>query len=581
MTARSLADPDYYIGTVTLVGASLVQANLPQATARPERRRLARGAVGDFVFVDCEHYKLLGRILEVKIPDVERLSLEPALGAPPEPHPIGKIQLVATIDQSAQKLQRGLKVHPRVGDSVYLASDSIFAELVSNTTNEPGDVQIQIGTIDAGTSGVTINLSAEKIFGRHCGVLGATGGGKSWTIASLLQQIKAAGGRAIMFDPTGEFADIPAFSKHYTFNQAEGAAEIVHFPYHSMTEDDLFSLVRPSGQSQGPKLRDAVKSLKLVQAAAGRAIAGVAVTQKGLVDKSMKPRAPFFAALDQFKDKINSPFCTLEIFNLPDQVQNECVWSSDNTRGGNPDNWGGTENNATSYCEAMVSRLRTMIYSPELSCLFGTAGRSLVTVIKEFCEKDDDDIIRISFKNVRFEHYTREILLNIIGRYMLDLARRGQFRDKPMIVFLDEAHQFLGRKVGDEYGSVYLEAFGLIAKEGRKYGLTCTLATQRPRDIPADVLSQLGTLIVHRLTNDHDRDTVERACGDLDRDAAMFIPTLAPGEAIIIGPDIPAPVPVQIVRPPKPPNSMGPAFKTYWASRKAKAAVKARFKPAK
>jgi len=565
MTLRSLADPDYYIGTITYVAASIVQANLPQATARPERRRLARGAVGDFVFVDCEHFKLLGRILEVKIPDAERLSLEPALGSPPEPHPIGRIQLLATIDQAAQKLQRGLRIHPRVGDGVYLATGSIFAELVSNTTNEPGDVSIEIGTMDAG-GGVTIKLSAEKIFGRHCGVLGATGGGKSWTIATLLQQIKAVGGRAILFDPTGEFADIPAISKHYTFNQAEGAAQVVYFPYQSMTEDDLFSLVRPAGQSQGPKLRDAIKSLKLVTAAAGAAVAGVTITAAGLVEKNSKPRAPFFTALDKYKQEVNSPFCTLNILNLPDQIQNECVWSSSQN---NVNNWGATENNSTSYCEAMVSRLRTMTYAPELACLFGTAGVSLVKIINDFCTKEDDDIIRISFKNVRFEHNTREILLNIIGRFMLDLARKDTFRDKPMIVFLDEAHQFLGRKIGDEYGSVFLDAFGLIAKEGRKYGLSCVLATQRPRDIPADVLSQLGTLIVHRLTNDHDRDTVEKACGDLDRDAAMFIPTLAPGEAIIIGPDIPAPVPLLITRPAKPPNSKGPPFKQYWASRAA------------
>lgn len=576
MTLRSLSDPDYYVGTVTYVGASVVQANLPQATARPERRRLARGAVGDFVFVDCEQYKLLGRILEVKVPDTERLSLEPALGSPPEPHPIGRIQLVATIDQAAQKLQRGLKIHPRVGDGVYLATGSIFAELVSNTTNEPGDVAIEIGTMDAG-GGVTIKLSAEKVFGRHCGILGATGGGKSWTIAALLQQIKAVGGRAILFDPTGEFEEVPAISKHYTFNKAEGTAQIVYFPYQSMTEDDLFSLVRPSGQSQGPKLRDAMKSLKLVTAAAGAAVAGVSITAAGLVEKNQRPRAAFFTALDLYKAQINSPFCTFDILKLPDQMQNECVWSSDSR--GNPDNWGGPENNSLSYCEALVSRLRTMTYAPELACLFGTAGVSLVKVITDFCTKDDDDIIRISFKNVRFEHNTREILLNIIGRFMLDLARNDVFRDKPMVVFLDEAHQFLGRKVGDEYGSVSLEAFGLIAKEGRKYGLSCCLATQRPRDIPADVLSQLGTLLVHRLTNDHDRDTVERACGDLDRDAAMFIPTLAPGEAIIIGPDIPAPVPLMITRPAKPPNSKGPPFKKYWASRAAAKVAAAAPKP--
>jgi DNA helicase HerA-like ATPase len=136
-----------------------------------------------------------------------------------------------------------------------------------------------------------------------------------------------------------------------------------------------------------------------------------------------------------------------------------------------------------------------------------------------------------------------------------------------MIAVLDEAHQFLGRTIGDDYVSVRLDSFGLIAKEGRKYGLTCVLATQRPRDVPADVLSQLGTFIVHRLTNDDDRQAVERACGDLDRNAASFVPTLAPGEAIIIGPGLPAPIPIMIKEPPSPPNSKGPNYKAFWSAR--------------
>jgi uncharacterized protein len=60
----------------------------------------------------------------------------------------------------------------------------------------------------------------------------------------------------------------------------------------------------------------------------------------------------------------------------------------------------------------------------------------------------------------------------------------------PTVVILDEAHQFLDKSLGDEYSRVSLESFGVIAKEGRKYGLTAVLATQRPRDIPEDVLSQ-------------------------------------------------------------------------------------------
>jgi hypothetical protein len=79
----------------------------------------------------------------------------------------------------------------------------------------------------------------------------------------------------------------------------------------------------------------------------------------------------------------------------------------------------------------------------------------------------------------------------------------------------------------------------------------------------SDVISQLGTLIVHRLTNDEDQHAVERACGDLNREAALFIPTLAPGEAIVVGPDLPAPVPVLVHEPPPPPNSKGPNYTKF------------------
>jgi DNA helicase HerA-like ATPase len=257
--------------------------------------------------------------------------------------------------------------------------------------------------------------------------------------------------------------------------------------------------------------------------------------------------------------------CDFSIDHLASQIAQECIWA---TNQNNPGNFGGVENNALAYCESLISRINGLINSHELECLFRTNGISLAAEIDRFIEDDSKAVALISFRDVRFEHNTREVLLNIIGRHLLNLARQGRFKDRPLVVFLDEAHQFLGRVVGDDYSSTRLDAFGLIAKEGRKYGLTCVLATQRPRDIPQDVLSQLGTLFVHRLTNDQDRETVERACGDLDRGAAQFIPMLAPGEAVLIGPDLPAPVPIIINRPASPPDSKGPAFQAYWRQRR-------------
>lgn len=135
--------------------------------------------------------------------------------------------------------------------------------------------------------------------------------------------------------------------------------------------------------------------------------------------------------------------------------------------------------------------------------------------------------------------------------------------------FIETAEKAISTRVSFVSEDTDLKAHGMVIRKIAR--LTTILATQRPRDIPADVLSQLGTLVVHRLTNEEDRNAVEKACGDLDRNAALFIPTLAPGEAIIVGPDLPAPVPVLIHEPPSPPDSKGPKYTSYWASRQARA----------
>lgn len=564
MTKQSLVDPARYLGSVSFVGASTIRTNMPYATAQAERRSLARGAVGEFVFVDCEMVKLLGRIIEVGIPDTERLTIEPSLGKTPETHPVGKILIFASVDLKQDQIIRGLRVHPRVGDAVYLADPAIFGALIANSLGTSEKLTLELGTLDAGT-GVPLRLQPEKVFGRHCGIFGATGGGKSWTLATVIAQIKAAGGKAILFDPTGEFAALPDISKHYAFDANELGTTQVHFPYRQMSEDDLFALFRPSGQSQGPKLREAIRSLKLVKILGGISTT-LTIYQGRLITKRQRQRAPFLNEINAHRNALHSPLCDFEIEDLADQLLAECVYGTDRN---NPTIWGDVDPQSSSYCEGLMARIRTLIHSTELTCLFGTTGPSLATVLDDFIGSENDDIIRISFKNVRFEHNTREILMNVIGRFLLNRARSDAFRDAPVIAILDEAHQFLGRSISDDYTNVKLEAFGVIAKEGRKYGLTCVLATQRPRDVPADVLSQLGTMIVHRLTNDEDRQAVERACGDLDRNAAIFIPTLAPGEAIVIGPDLPAPVPINISPPAVPPNSRGPNYENYWRSRKS------------
>lgn len=585
----SLIDPSKRIGTVTRVLATAIELTLPDAMAAAGRRGLARGAVGDFVFIDCDRETALGRITEVGIPERQRPGIDQQIEKDPVVEPQGRVQLLATVDKTTRKVARGINTYPRVGDGVYLAEGSSLAASIKNALR--GDVHpvdelllVHLGKV-SGLDNAEISIPPEKLFGRHCGVFGATGGGKSWTVSRLVNEVVRIGGKCILFDPTGEFSGKVVGARQYSFGEALPNQPLVRFPSTLLSEMDLHALLTPQGQSQGPALRGATKSLRMAKVLQGdmsrfvkRTVGGnthvtiqeanqpvgdVIIEESGSILKANQSRVAFGKAEIILARELSAEHCDIDFRALSKQVRNECVQSMGRD---NHVLFGSGDMQLVGYCNTLIIRIETYLSSPELACLFSDIGEDITNLIDSFLHDATARAMVISFEKVSFKHNTREILLNTLGRYLLGLARRGSFKENPLVCFLDEAHQFIGRTVGDEQNSIALDAFGLIAKEGRKYGLTTVIATQRPRDVPQDVLSQLGTLFVHRLTNDRDRETIERACGDLDRSAAAFIPSLGQGEAIVVGPELPAPLPIVMTMPEKgqQPESHGPQYQRFW-----------------
>ncbi len=133
-----------------------------------------------------------------------------------------------------------------------------------------------------------------------------------------------------------------------------------------------------------------------------------------------------------------------------------------------------------------------------------------------------------------------------------------------IIIFVDEAHISLGKQIGNEDYIVLLNAFELIAKEGRKFGLNICLSTQRPRNITEGVLSPIGTMIIYRLTSDMDRKIIKRAYGEINRPASEFLQNFKLEEVIIIGNDFPIHLTVQITVPDHQPESSSTNFQEIW-----------------
>ncbi|WP_370565982.1 ATP-binding protein [Cupriavidus sp. UME77] len=516
--------------------------------------------MGEFVIIEGEEHAVLGRLVETRLPERDRLAVEPMRDRDERPNPLGMVQLLTAIDPQTGMALRGVPVAPRIGQHVFSAHPLLVKQVVE-FGNTPEGRRIQLANFPHARD-TQVSLSPSHLLGRHCAVLGATGGGKSWTLALIVEEIVRLSGKAILFDATGEFQtqDAPGVVHVHLGGRRTGPHDprrFVSFPYWQLTESDLFVLLRPSPGVQAPKLKEALKSLKVAQMAP-------ALVNNGHVRKAGQQKQAFEQACIQNAVALSQPGTYFDITRLSNQVWEECVYPS--AFGAQAaTHWGGPTPNEQSACVTLISRIESELNSPSLECLFSPAGLDrLPDVIQAFLADPTQRVLRVSLEYLSFEHNAREVIANAVGRYLLGLARQGQFVDMPVVVLLDEAHQFLDKSVGDEFSRTDLDAFGLIAKEGRKYSLTCVLATQRPRDIPEDVLSQMGMFIVHRLINERDRNVVEKACGELDSSAAKFLPTLGQGEAMIVGVSSPMPLPVSIRRPRRPPSSRSANYEGLW-----------------
>jgi hypothetical protein len=563
-------EPELCIGTVVEVGPSTVKAKIPDATP-PEANwrdgyRYRDGKVGDFVVVELDDAAIFGRIIGVRLSEELVPPHDP--GAFPNHRSIATIKLLSTITLADGAIEAGLPRYPWLGSRVYATEPALIrwiAEVSSEGQRENAPLMMRLGTMPVAGE-MAIRTAPERLFGRHCAVIGATGGGKSWTLARLMEETAGfPGAKVILFDATGEFHTLGGLARHVQMGDGEpepDSCRTVVFPYTKLTEGDLFALFRPVGPVQGPKLRQAIKSLKLAK------LEPSLTANAGLLIRFQRLKAPIDQAFRKHSRILEGVTADFDIDLLVKQIQEECVHSAAGSAN-SPDyaRWGLYNEADKSECTALLGRIEDTCTSAELACLFQSAGKpSLLDEIDQFLDDPDQRILRISLKYLSFAYNAREIVADAIGRHLLVLGRQLRLRKHPAVIFLDEAHQFLNKALGDEQNRYPLEAFDLLAKEGRKYSISMCIATQRPSDIPEGVLSQIGTLLVHRLTNERDRQVVERASDEIDRSAAEFLPTLAPGQALLIGVAFPIPLTLQISPPNCEPDSTGPRFQEQWAS---------------
>jgi len=545
-------DSERFLGNVFRVGPSEVRVDLTGCQQDPTGKKSFQAHLGSYVVLGSGEYALFGQIHDISLSDPNSATEDGNSKA------TGLIELFSSIHLETGKVTPGIAYSPGIGDSVYAPTSEFVQYVVTGQDDGTTAIRLDLAQLPDASQTV-LAVTPEKLFGRHCAILGATGGGKSWTLARIVEEAARFNCKIILVDATGEYAGLDCHTQHLHFGQDAEEGEDstqVSLPFYHLTEQDLFAIFRPHGPSQSPKLRAAMKSLKLAKVSSSVGI-------DGLIIKAHKPKTQYERSYQHHLEEIDNPYATFDIRSLTRQIENECIDPQRSST--EPDVWGGINATDLANCMPMIGRINDILQSPNLAPIFKPGKKpSLLEEIHRFIRSKEKRVLRINMQFLSFAHGAREIIANAIARHMFELAQKGCFVKRPLLVVLDEAHQFLNPELSRQDSDFPLDAFGLIAKEGRKYSMNICLATQRPRDIPEDVLSQMGTMIVHRLINDQDRAIIERACGEVDQSSIRLIPSLGPGEAVMAGVAFPVPVHIRVIAPDCRPRSEGANYQRFW-----------------
>ena len=437
---------------------------------------------------------------------------------------------VGTLD-SGGTFERGADVLPTVNSSAFAVSPST----INSIYTQYAEGNFSLGHLSL-IPRQQANINLDAFLSRHGAILGQTGGGKSWTVASFLQKIAAfPQSTMVLFDLHGEYAS--AFGDEA--DVISGAN--IELPYWLMNSEEILGLMVDRSESAAPN--QIAKFKQLLQDAKNRH----AENQTLALDKITIDTPVYFS----FEDVL-SEFRRLDTEMVPGL--------------NNRPKQGPLFGQFTRLLMRIDSRLNDRRYDLIFHPKTYTTSASMEDLFRHLLGErisDRKKVVIVDLSPVPFD--VRNSVISLILRCLFDFSywhRRVNGKSYPIAVFADEAHIYLNDSDTDAKSS--RESAERIAKEGRKYGISLTVISQRPREVSATILSQCNSFLCLRISNPDDQSYVRNLLPDSVRGITSMFSTLRRGEGILLGDSVMMPTRIRIDPPNPAPHSDDTSFCEVW-----------------
>lgn len=430
---------------------------------------------------------------------------------------------------------RGVRHYPTPGAKIY----AVGLKEINAIFSKFREYQFYIGSL-ASHKDYQLSLDPRALFSRHFAILGQTGSGKSWTVTSLIQStLKAMPNcHLIMLDLHGEYCwkdDNGAIKSAFPSHQVSyiDAMEI-EIPYWMMSFAELIDLFidreDKCASMQITYMREVIQQLKRKEA---KQIGLASVTVDTpiyfpLVELYMqfkaaneekkdfgKAQGPLFGQFDEFLIRMQSRFNDVRYdFLLKPKIRNNS--------------------------ESMANLLRQIVG-------LGTKKSNIMVVDLSSVPTD-----------------VRPAVSAQVGRIVYEFNYWNPKRaDFPLTLICEEAHAYIPREKGGPFDGTK-KVMERIAKEGRKYGVSIGVVSQRPTELSETMLAQCTSFICLRTTNPDDQEYIKKLVPEAEGDLTDILSSLGRGEALVLGEAAPIPTRVQVYRPNPEPKSNDVDYYAGW-----------------
>ena len=542
-------DPSTLVGHVIDVQGSAFcailvedeQGSAPTVTIGDED--IVVGQVGSYLVVRQGHCETIAIVTRM----VEHEKLPPALPGEKgsEVLPLSYAQRLVWLVPAGSltetgDFERGVSVFPTTGAEVHAMGLSDITRMFAAYQRKG----YSVGTLSSPPE-LDVCLDPTSLFGRHFAVLGQTGAGKSWAVATIVQRALSIMPRAhiVILDPHGEYCwRSPSGARCSAF--ADGVvrhvdARELEIPYWLMTFSELCDLMIDrsewSAHNQIAAFRDAVADLRHAEG-----------QRPELNLERTSVDTPVFFSLEQLRAIIEDKNGLVQSRSSGKPIKGPLTGAFDN------------------FLMRLDSRLNDVRYEFLYRPKVRTSSGSLSGLLRDFVGLGDPKrpVTVVDLSSVPFD--VRPTVTAQIGRLAFEFNYWNPlYREFPILLICEEAHAYIPRDPSSQFAGSR-KSMERIAKEGRKYGVGIGIVSQRPQEVSETVLSQCGTFFCLRITNPGDQAYVRSLLPEAERDLTNTVAGLRRGEAVVLGEAVPLPLRLRLY-PPKPqPHSEDVDFYASW-----------------